>query len=299
MQISGAPGYEGIYARGVGPPLAMPGSRPRLVRLTPTLVLCMAGLVSVSPMHQLTFCMLTARRPGGVTYLERVVGTYRAQNVHRLDGAGLVIIDVDGGTEGEAKNGRPEGTRLTGRVMAACDTPDVEGVPSCRVRQRTLDVTRGLAMCREITSGWVILTEDDCELCPDALGEVLTVLAGLDPVHTSMVKLSKNMCSTAFPASRVAEYAQASVERLYTHPHDIIQAEGWAPEPARVHYHHSNLFHHIGNISTEPHKNDPDWIERYAVLRGDACFETVVTPPSDGRRDVGGATLDLGLSSWE
>ena len=278
MQMSGAPGYGGIYARGLGQPLAMPGSRPRLVRLTPTLVLCMGWLVSVSTMHQHTFCMLTARRPGGVTYLERVVGTYQAQNAHRLDGGGLVIIDVDGVTEGEAKNGRPEGTSLTGRIMAACDTPDVEGVPSCRVRQRTLDVTRGLAMCVEITSGWVILTEDDCELCPGALGVVLGVLAGLDPGHTSMVKLSKNMCGTAFPASRVAAYAQASVERLYTHPHDIIQAEGWAPEPARVHYHHSNLFHHIGNISTEPHKNDPEWMEKYAALRGDVCFETVLQP---------------------
>ncbi len=219
--------------------------------------------------------MITALRPGGVSYLTRVVGAYQKQHAYQMDGVGLVIIDTDGGTAGEAARGRPEGIGLQNRNKAVCDTPDVEGLPSCRVRQRTLDVTASLEKCRSITSGWVILVEDDCEPCQDALSESLAALAALSSEETSMAKFSRNMCATAFPVKRVSAYIQACTERLYTHPHDVIYADSWAPDPARVYVHTKNLFHHIGNISTEPHKNVPMWQEQYGGLRTDSCGESL------------------------
>lgn len=232
-----------------------------------------------------TFCLVTARRPGGVSYLERVVGLYQEQHVFGRDGVGLAVIDVDGWTadRGLLTGAGVEGFRLPARKLAACDgAPDVEGLPSCRVRQRTLDVVGALDVCARETSGWVILVEDDCEPCPGALSESLDILAGLSSAgSTWMAKFSANMCATAFPVPRVSDYSRACLSRLYTHPHDIIFVEGWAPHPqqnlkdsaAPVVYEHSrNLWHHIGNVSTEEHKNDPAWLARYGAMREDTCF---------------------------
>lgn len=224
-------------------------------------------------MHQATFCMVTAIRPGGVSYLGRVVAAYREQHVFNMDGTGLVIIDTDGGT----RDAETRGFSLQDRLMAVCDTPDVEGLPSCRVRQRTLDVSAALTKCQSITSGWVILVEDDCNPCPSALSELIPALASLNALDTAMAKFSRNMCATAFPTTRLAAYITASLGRLYTHPHDIIYTDAWAPDPARVYTHARNLFHHIGNISTEPHKNAPAWQDQYGALRADSCGDPMLT----------------------
>lgn len=211
--------------------------------------------------------MVTARRPGMVDYLARVSSVYHAQGVHRRDGTGLAIVSVDGWTTA--------GFVLPNRTLAECTGPDVEGLPSCQVRQRTLDVLAALAVCQPITSGWVILVEDDCEPCPLALSESLDALAEQDPATTSMAKLSVNMCATAFPAARVLAYSSDTRARLYTHPHDIIKAENWAGPTTRVYRHHRNLWHHIGRVSTEPHKNAPEWQARFADLRADSCLAQI------------------------
>jgi hypothetical protein len=81
-----------------------------------------------------------------------------------------------------------------------------------------------------------------------------------------------NMCSTAFPAARVPDYSRDTRARLDTHPHDIIKAENWAGPDTLVYRHPRNLWHHIGNVSTEPHKNAPEWQALYADMRADSCF---------------------------
>lgn len=234
-----------------------------------------AGMVGFGrATREYTFCMVTAGRPGSVSYLERVVGLYQAQHVWGRDGVGLAVIDVDGWTEGRGRNGKVEGIRLPARTRAVCDRPDVEGIPSCQVRQRTLDIVGALAVCVNGTSGWVVLVEDDCEPCEGALSESLEALAGLSESVISMAKLSSNMCATAFPVSRVKDYSTASLSRLYTHPHDIIYAEEWAGAATRVYRHRRNLWHHIGSVSTEKHKNNPEWQKKYREWREDSCFDT-------------------------
>lgn len=251
----------------------MIGSRSRVVQMEALALLCSAGMVRVLGVHAYTFCMLTSRRPGPVSYLSHVAGLYRAQDVFGRDGTGLTIIDVDGWTAERRETGTPVGFRLPDRARAACTSPDVEGIPSCQVRQRTLDVLGALSVCLGITSGWVILVEDDCEPCPGALSEALGALAGLSPAGTSMAKLSSNMCATAFPAVRVPAYSRDTLARLYTHPHDIIMAENWAGPETQVYRHSRNLWHHIGNVSTEPHTNTPEWQALYAGMRMDTCFD--------------------------
>ena len=227
-----------------------------------------------------TFCMVTAARPNSVSYLERVVKIYREQHVFGRDGVGLAVIDADGWTARRSHKGLVHGFRLPNRGRALCDEsiPDVEGIPSCKVRQRALDVVGALSVCSNKTSGWVILVEDDCEPCAGALSESLEALAGLDPRSVSMARLSVNMCATGFPRERVKAYSQSTLARLYTHPHDIIDVNLWAPvDTTRVYRHHRNLWHHIGEISTEPHKNDPKWREKYRAWRDDTCFDPIAT----------------------
>ena len=227
--------------------------------------LCLA--LTCNAMHQTTICMITATRPGGVSYLSHVVEAYSDQHVYHMDGVGLVIIDIDGGT----RDAQTKGVALQERRLAVCDIPDIEGLPSCRVRQRTLDVSAALEKCQSITTGWVVLVEDDCHPCPTALSELIPTLATLTAQETAMAKFSRNMCATAFPVTREEAYITASMGRLYTHPHDIIYADAWASGTARVYTHNRNLFHHIGNISTEPHKNAPVWQDQYGALRADSC----------------------------
>jgi hypothetical protein len=253
-------------------------SRPRLVHMLAMISLSTPGMVLLAgAVKAYTFCMVTAARPGGVSYLERVVQGYQEQQVFHMDDVSLAVIDVDGWTANRGETGVVHGYRLPARVMATCDTTDVEGRPSCKVRQRTFDVVGALAVCAMDTSGWVILVEDDCELCAGALSESLDVLAGLDPARVAMVKLSRNMCATAFSIHRVGDYSKACIERLYYHPHDIINVEAWSGprDGSHAYTHLRNLWHHIGNVSTETHKNNPEWQAQYRDMREDTCLATM------------------------
>ena len=106
-----------------------------------------------------TFCVITAQRQE--PYLGRVVSSYLEQNILHFDGVGLMVVDVDG------SNGSM--FTLPDRELALCDTPDVEGLPSCAVRQRSLDVIASMRWCANATTGWVVLSEDDCTPCPGAV----------------------------------------------------------------------------------------------------------------------------------
>ena len=221
----------------------------------------------VAAIQEVTFCMVTAMRPNNTSYVEHVLSTYTQQNVNRMDGVALALIDVDGST---VVSGVYGGVRLENRKYATCDTPDVEGIPSCQVRQRSLDVTGALLQCAKLTSAWVVLVEDDCEVCTGVLQEALTALAALNARDIAMAKLSKNMCATAFPVQVIPAYVEATLSRLYTHPHDIIDTQQWAPR-LQLYRYERNLFHHVGHISTEQHKNKKEWQDLYASMREDHC----------------------------
>jgi hypothetical protein len=217
----------------------------------------------VSSVYHTTFCMPTARRDE--SYLDQVVQSYRTQNVFRMDGITLVVLDTDNSTLGWY-------TQLHRRKKALCDATDVDWAPSCQVRQQGLDVTAALTQCANLTSGWVVLTEDDCEACRGALDEVISTLGKLDMNTIAMAKFSKFVRATAFPVDVVPNYVKSVVDRLYTSPYDVTVMEQWAPG-RRQYIHTRNLFHHVGYVSTEAKRNDEKYRAAFAQLRGDVCFE--------------------------
>jgi hypothetical protein len=215
-------------------------------------------------MHHTTFCVITSARP--TSYLTQVTDSLR--DALRMDGVGLLVVSTDNRTA----PGRTGFVVLRDRRLAVCDTPDAEGLPSCKVRQITLDVTAGLAACAEHTSGWVVLVEDDCVACEGAVDETVAALSGLSAREISFARFSKGLRGIAFPARKVGRFARYAVARLYTHPHDITKMEDWDP-PGKMYVHSRNLYHHIGVVSTDDRKNTDDFRRRYAVYRDDVCFQ--------------------------
>jgi hypothetical protein len=150
----------------------------------------------------------------------------------------------------------------------------VEGLPSCMVRQRSLDIIGAMSACANVTTGWVVMTEDDCTPCPNAIDEVVVTLARLSAREISMARFSKFQRATAIPAAKTHRYAENIRERLYTHPHDVTRIEDWDPSGVgKLYVHDRNLFHHIGRISTEAVKNTDAFRERYRALREDKCWQ--------------------------
>jgi hypothetical protein len=219
-------------------------------------------------LYHTTFCMPTASR--NVSYLEQVVLSYEKQGVFKMDSVGLLVLDADNSTRGRY-------APIIDRKVAECSptAKDVEGIPSCRVRQQALDVTASLLQCARMTSGWVVLVEDDCEACGGALDEVVRSLSGLQKDSIAMAKYSKFLRATAFPVEVVHKYVASVLKRLYTFPYDITDLEQWAPG-RKQHLHSRNLFHHIGLVSTEPKRNEIGYRLRYAELRGDVCYQDLL-----------------------
>jgi len=230
--------------------------------------LVLAILILLAPalaMRDTVFCMITASRPE--SYLQRAVTSLLDQNVMVYDGSVLVVVDVDGGAINSSW-----AVPVASREIAKCDSPDTEGVPSCEVRQRSLDVISAITLCAQSATGWVILIEDDCIACPYAIDELVTTLSQLDTRETSMARFSKFQRATAVPSAKVSSYAGNIRSRLYTHPHDVTRIEDWDP-PGRLYVHNRNLFHHIGRVSTEALKNSEAFREQYSELREDVCWQ--------------------------
>lgn len=237
----------------------------KLARITSThkLFIWLLLIQSTKSIYHTIFCMPTARRD--VSYLDQVVQSYHSQNIFRMDGVTLAVLDTDNSTYGKY-------TQLMNRVEANCAKEEIEGKPSCKVRQQGLDVSTAMTQCANFTSGWVVLTEDDCEACTGAIDEVVTALSRLDRDGIAMAKFSKFVRATAFPSDVVPRYVDSVLRRIYDFPYDVTVIEEWAAG-RRQYIHDKNLFHHIGSISTEPRRNDPVYRAKYAELRADKCFE--------------------------
>jgi hypothetical protein len=209
--------------------------------------------------------MVTASRR--VSYLQETLDSYAKERVWAHDGLALVIVDVDNSSNLSIAY------RLPKRTLEGCDGPDVEGVPSCKTRQSTLDITSALLECAHHTSGWVVLVEDDTTLCSGALDDLVTTLATLD--GTAMAKFSPFSAGMSIPASKARAYVDYSLTRLHTHPYDVTRVEDWDPT-GRVYTHPRSLFQHIGHVSTQEYRNSEEFRALYAGMRDYECGRALI-----------------------
>ena len=202
-----------------------------------------------------------------MSYLERVLDTFREQRVNDIDGVGLIVVNVDGTNWGDRV------VHLPARKLALCDRPDVEGLPICKVRQSTLDITESLLYCANRTSGWVVLVEDDCEACPGSIQEIVAELGRLDAVSVSLARFSKFSRGVAFPVGKIESYVRHAQAHLYNKPYDYFDVKMWDPRGGDVRIYAHNLFHHIGVVSTITYRNDEEYHKNYDSMRSDYCGE--------------------------
>jgi len=235
---------------------------------TYAVLMFLTGAAGVCAINQITFCMVTSERP--VSYLERVLDTFREQHVNDMDGVGLIVVNMDETNWGDRVIHPPT------RKVALCDTPDVEGLPICKVRQSTLDVTESLLYCANKTSGWVVLVEDDCEACPGSIQEIVAKLGQLDAVAVSLAKFSKFSRGVAFPVGKIEAYARNAQAHVREKPYDYFDVKEWDPHGGDVHIHARNVFHHIGAVSTIAYRNEDAYHDNYDAMRGDYCGEALL-----------------------
>jgi hypothetical protein len=237
------------------------------MRVYATLIISFMMMANANAINQITFCMVTSERP--VSYLEKVLDTFNEQRVNEMDGVGLIVVNMD-----RTNKGAGIIYPLT-RKLAVCDTPDVEGIPICKVRQGTLDVTESLLYCSNFTSGWVVLAEDDCEACNGSIQEIMHTISTLDAVNVSLAKLAKIATGVAFPKDKVSLYAAHAQAHVYDRPHDFYSEREWDPSGSGIYFHKRNLFHHIGSVSTISYRNEESYHKQYDAMREDYCGESI------------------------
>lgn len=228
-------------------------------------VCVMLGLARVNGMSHTTFCMVTARRK--VSYLEATLESYERERVRYYDGVGLIVVDVNNSSSD------PSVYKLPNRTIEECDKPDVEGLPSCKTRQSTLDITASLLLCARYTSGWVVLVEDDNTLCGGGLDEIVTTLGGLDARDVALAKFSPASTGMSIPVSRVEAFVSDSLKRLETYPHDLTWVDDWNGGKGGLYHHERCLFQHIGTVSTQEYRNSEEFRAKYSWFRDYVCYQ--------------------------
>jgi hypothetical protein len=224
-----------------------------------------------SALHHTTFCMITSKRP--VSYVNVTVSSFLKQQVNAYDGVGFIVVDVD-----NSSNLSFPVYKLIDRTIETCDAPEQEAnndllwLPDCEIRQSVLDVGSALKFCSLYTSGWLVLVEDDCTLCPGGLDEIVVTLSKLDYQNTSTARFSKSSRGTAFPVNKINAYVEHIIARRKIKSYDIHDPAQWFGT-GTAYIHKRNLFHHIGYVSTSLHKNDELFHATYDSLRADdGCF---------------------------
>jgi hypothetical protein len=178
-----------------------------------------------------------------------------------------MVVDVDG----SAGNVEAQTLRLPARVVEDCgDQPEVEGVPGCKVRQQTRDATASLLECSKFASQWVVLVEDDTELCSGGLQIMDSSLKRLASKKMNSVKFAKSFSGTAFPVSQLKNFTTHAVANILTEP--IDWSVWWLDNGANVVGHNKNLFHHVGVVSTFGYRNSKAYLDLYGKSREDECF---------------------------
>ena len=154
------------------------------------------------------------------------------------------------------------------------ELPANENIPLA-VRVAGLHVAYALGECASGGTPWVLLAEDDMVPCEGALDTVDSALA--DSTDYSTVFFSKFSRAFAMRREVVGAFAAAVQRNLELKPYDIVLRTGiWLPEGERMLVYPTNLFHHIGALSTVPERNSADFIQKHGGLRADVCGEPLV-----------------------
>lgn len=225
-------------------------------------------------------CILTSRRPDNTSYLALSLESLRGEGFSMQD---VTLVDTDGsGREWAAHfNGvkLPDVQAVRKRVACIDDGGDVgSGVP-CRVMQSNYDVAMTLAVCQAAAlrtgKSWVLFMEDDVTACPGSADGVRAELARVHHEQVSLVSFSKFSRCFAVSAWYSTHMALEVREHAAAKPYDYVMwSDGWRGNSVQK-KHPTNLFHHIGEVSTSKYRNEQGYKDMYSGMRSDKCGEAL------------------------
>jgi len=225
------------------------------------------------PRHRPAFevCVLTAERPQNASY---IAGHLRALQWEGLSPADMTVVDVDG----SADLPKPVKVPAVRRADPNCldDGKDVvAGVP-CRVHQNNLDVATALRLCyREAVAAkkhWILFLEDDMVACEGSIQSVEKALR--EARHVAAVKFSKFSRAFAVQLHSAHDLAREIERQADVAPYDmVLWGNRWNGKTNIFQIYPSNLFHHVGAVSTVLYRNEPGYRKVYGQMRSDVCGE--------------------------
>jgi hypothetical protein len=148
---------------------------------------------------------------------------------------------------------------------------DTDPLPPCMVRQQGLDVVGTLEGCYNAypTARWIVLLEDDFMPCEAALQGLSATLSRLNASWITFARFSQGSGVVAFPRENVPLYAASMRVKIQEELYDRVLLAPWSVKPDFVAPTH--LFRHIGAVSSIEYRNTPEYRQRYAGIRDNAC----------------------------
>ena len=304
------------HIRGCIPMVATPnGLPPESTSLPPESTSLPPETTSLPPepehsQNEIVFCVLTAKRPND-TYLSVALRsldkdlklTDSAQSILTL----VVDVSVHDADRTEIQQARAEFPAFVfqpvmNKTWEICTEEErnseskTPGKPPCSVKQQTRDVAAALNQCSLHASmtGWVILLEDDTELCPMAVGSMLANLALLSKAWRCM-SFSNCFSGTAIANSKLASYTRYLMQRVTDSPVDYLIWDAWA-EGICDRY-SGNLLSHKGFTSSFQYRNSQEFRGAYDAIRfSSRQVECVHAPLQEMSDQIANKEASLSLS---
>ena len=226
----------------------------------------------------LLLCIPSAIRPG-VSYLSRVLASIDRdiRNSGASSRVRVLVVDVSRLSRTDiidARNEFPDfGFELLGnKTYEDCTEEQLlteegdDARPPCSVRQQTRDITAAMLQCadRMGESGWVMLVEDDTEMCEGAVRVMLQTLPRVAR-SSSFVALSSYFSGTAFTSTAAEAFARYASGRLGERPIDHLLWQDWGSVFSVRDV--GNLFAHRGLVSAFEYRNSPRFHELWDGMR--------------------------------
>jgi hypothetical protein len=195
------------------------------------------------------------------------------EQLHAAQGWNFTLIDADQSCPPELHPLSLQGHRLYAHGRDCENGEDTDQLPSCRVRQESLDTAVALRLCHSVSLGadWILFMEDDFYPC---LGGVQTILSTLHrgdnlPLCTKFARFTQGSGAVAFPRGTVLAFAQYLLDNYRNTPIDRALLGPWAECPDYVHGIHT--LKHIGKVSTIPARNSEEYQSLYSGIRDNEC----------------------------
>jgi len=225
--------------------------------------------LTVSYRHQVDFevCLLNSARPSNASYISHAIVSLITEGVDPRD---ITVIDTDNSAQFLHHVKLPQIQRNTQDCVD--DGKDVEAGLPCKVFQSNFDVMKALETCHRIVVAaakkWILFLEDDVEACLGSINTVSKVLHHADP--QSIIRFSKFSRAFALSIYSTDPLIREIDKNVETTPYDIVL---WGNKPVT---HPSNLFHHVGEVSTISYRNKREYRLAYDAMRSDFCGERLL-----------------------